>query len=109
MSKRILLDESLPQALRFQLTGHTVLTSAYQGWAGKLNGELVTLAEAEAFDLMVTADQNLSYQQNMQGRKLALVVLSTPNKTRVLASVASILAALDEADMGSYTFIDIGH
>jgi hypothetical protein len=45
-----------------------------------LNGDLVALAEEAAFDVMVTADQNLSYQQNMKGRKLALVVLSTPKK-----------------------------
>lgn len=109
MSRRILLDENLPQALRFQLTGHTVVTSAYLGWAGKLNGELVALAEAAAFDVMVTADQNLSYQQNMQGRKLALVVLSTPNKACVLASVAILSSALHEAEPGSYTFIDIGY
>lgn len=64
MGKRVLLDENLPQRLRLQLAGHTVITSAYQGWAGKLNGELVALAEAAAFDVMVTADQNLSYQQN---------------------------------------------
>ena len=58
---------------------------------------------------MITADQNLSYQQNMGARKLALVVLSTPNKTRVLANVARILAALSVAEIGSYTFLDIGH
>jgi hypothetical protein len=74
-----------------------------------LNGDLVALAEEAAFDVMVTADQNLSYQQNMKGRKLALVVLSTPKKTRVLANVARILAALDEAEVGGYTFMDIGH
>ena len=58
---------------------------------------------------MVTADQNLSYQQNMKGRKLALVVLSTPNKTRVLANVTRILAAVDEVETGGYSFVDIGY
>lgn len=109
MSKRVLLDENLPQPLRFQLTGHTVITSSYQGWAGQLNGDLVALAEEAAFDVMVTADQNLSYQQNMKGRKLALVVLSTPNKTRVLANVTRILAAVDEVETGGYSFVDIGY
>ena len=109
MSKRVLLDENLPQRLRFRLMSHTVLTSAYQGWVGKTNGELVTLAEEAAFDVMVTADQNLSYQQNMKGRKLALVVLSTPNKVRVLANIAHILFAIDASEQGGYTFVDIGH
>ena len=58
---------------------------------------------------MVRADQNLSYQQNMQGRKLALVVLSTNREKIVLANVARILAAVDAAHVGSYEFVDIGH
>lgn len=109
MNKRVLLDENLPQRLRLQLTGHTVITSAYQGWAGKLNGELVALAEAAGFDVMVTADQNLSYQQNMLDRKLSLVVLSTPHKARVMASTARIAVAVTEAQPGGYLFLDIGH
>ncbi|MGC2660087.1 MAG: hypothetical protein WA324_19175 [Bryobacteraceae bacterium] len=63
MGKKVLLDENLTHKLRQLLPGHIVMTSAYQGWAGKLNGELVALAEAAGFEVMVTADQNLSYQQ----------------------------------------------
>ena len=109
MSKRVLLDENLPHKLRLLLTEHTVITSAYQGWAGKLNGDLVALAEAAKFDVMVTADQNLSYQQNMEGRKLALVVLSTNREKIVLANAPRILAAVKTAQVGGYTFVDIGH
>ena len=109
MSKKILLDENMPQPLRLQLVGHTVITATYQGWAGKSNGELIGLAEAAGFDVMVTADQNLSYQQNMKGRKLALVVLSTPNKKRVMTNAQRIVAAVNAAEIGGYTFIDIGH
>ena len=58
---------------------------------------------------MVTADQNLSYPQNMQGRKLALVVLSTPNKKQVLVNAPRILAAIKAAEAGSYTFVDFGY
>ncbi len=109
MSKRVLLDENMPHPLRLKLTGHTVVTTAYQGWAGKKNGVLVALAEENGFDVMVTADQGLSYQQNMKGRKLALVVLSTAKKMIVLASAPRILAAVSAAQIGSFTFIDIGH
>ena len=99
----------MPQPLRLRLVGHTVITATYQGWAGKSNGELIALAETAGFDVMVTADQNLSYQQNMQGRKLALVVLSTPNKKRVLVNAPRILAAVNAAEAGSYTFVDFGN
>lgn len=106
MSKRVLLDENLPHKLRLLLAAHEVVTSAYQGWAGKLNGELVELAEAAGFEVMVTADQNLSYQQNMQGRRLALVVLSTNREKLVLANVSRILEAVDRAESGGYQFVD---
>lgn len=109
MNKRVLLDENLPQLLRLHLTGYNVTTTAYQGWAGKLNGDLVALAEAAGFEIMVIADQNLSYQQNMKGRKLALVVLSSPNKALVLANAARIVLALNEAIVGGYIFINVGH
>ena len=57
----------------------------------------------------MTADQNLSYQQNMTGRKLALVVLSTNREKLVLANAPRILAAIDAAQTSSYTFVDISH
>ena len=92
MAKRVLLDENLSHKLRGLLAGHTVITTLYQGWAGKLNGELVALAEQAAFDVMVTADQNLS----------------TNREKLVLANVARILA-VDAASAGSYELVDIGH
>jgi hypothetical protein len=106
MGKRVLLDENLTNKLRFLLPGHVVVSALYQGWAGKLNGELVTLAEAAAFDVMITADQGISYQQNMKERKIALVVLSVNREKTVLANAPRILAAIDAATVGSYTFID---
>ncbi len=73
MPKRVLLDENLPQKLRLLLGHHEAMTTAYRGWAGISNGELVTMAEKARFDVLVTADQGLNYQQNLKGRKLALV------------------------------------
>lgn len=108
MSRRVLLDENLPHALRLLLTGHTVITTAYQGWAGKSNGALIAAAEEEAFDVMVTADQGVNYQQSLKGRKLAIVVISTNTKSVVLESALSILAAVNRALPGSFTFVDIG-
>ncbi len=108
MSKRVLLDENLPQKLRFLLTGHAVVTTAYQGWAGKSNGELVAVAEAAGFDVIVTADQGLNYQQNMAARKIALVVLSTNRSSLVMTGAPKILAAIDAAQAGSFSFVEIG-
>jgi hypothetical protein len=75
MSKRVLLDENLPQNLRLLLTVHSVITVAYQGWAGISNGALIAAAELAGFDVMITADQGINYQQNLKDRELALVVL----------------------------------
>ena len=72
---RVLLDESLPRRLRSLFTEHNVQTVPEQGWSGKTNGELLDLAEAD-FDVFVTADQNLQYQQNLQGRALPIIVLA---------------------------------
>ncbi len=71
---RILLDESLPRRLKGEFAGHTVLTVVEQGWSGVKNGKLLALAAAE-FDVFVTADQNLEYQQNLATLPVAVLVL----------------------------------
>jgi len=108
MSKRVLLDENLPQKLRFLLTGHMVVTVAYQGWAGISNGALVAAAEQAGYDVMVTADQGLNYQQNLEGRALGVVVLSTNRNSLVIENALRIVAAIDAAQPGGFTFVDIG-
>jgi hypothetical protein len=77
---KVILDESVPQNCRLLVEGgHTVVTAWYHGWSGLKNGALLDAAEAAGFDLFITADQEMSYQQNLTGRKMALVVLSTNN------------------------------
>jgi hypothetical protein len=76
---KIILDESVPQKLRLLIEGHTVGTVAYQGWSGLKNGALLRAVEEGGFELFITADQEISYQQNLLGRKLAMLVLSTNN------------------------------
>jgi predicted nuclease of predicted toxin-antitoxin system len=71
---RILLDESLPQELRTELPEHTVVTVGEAGWSGLTNGELL-LQAADRFDVFVTADQNLQFQQNLSKLPLAVLVL----------------------------------
>lgn len=75
---RVLLDECAPGALKrvFADEGHQCRTVQEAGWAGKKNGELLSLAEA-AFDVLITVDTNLRYQQNLAGRKIAVVVIQS--------------------------------
>jgi hypothetical protein len=74
---------------------HTAVTTWYQGWSGLKNGALLTEAEKASFDLFVTADQELTCQQNLTGRKMAVLVLGTNNWELVKAGIAEIMAAID--------------
>src|SRR5262245_30573578 len=71
---RILLDECVPQPLRNDLTGHDVRTVRQMGWTGIQNGDLLRLAE-EAFDLFLTVDRSLQYQQNLSSTRITIIVL----------------------------------
>jgi hypothetical protein len=108
MPKLVLLDENLPQRLRLLLAGHTVITVGYRGWAGISNGALILAAEQAGFDVMISADQGLNYQQNLKGRRLAIVVISTNKNSLVIESALRIQGAIEVAQPGSFTFIDIG-
>jgi hypothetical protein len=105
---RVILDESVPQKLRLLIGGdHTVVTTWFQGWSGLKNGALLNAAEEAGFEVFVTADQALSYQQNLKDRKIALVVLNTNNWSYIQAHVGRIVAALCAVTPGSFTEVDI--
>ncbi len=72
---RIILDENLPVPLRHRFPGNEVVTVTWMGWAGITNGRLLTLAEAHSFDVFITADQSLQFQQNISKRHIAVIVL----------------------------------
>jgi predicted nuclease of predicted toxin-antitoxin system len=74
---RILLDENIPRGLRRILQGHDVRTASEMGWASIANGQLLDEAEKAGFEALVTSDQNFVFQQNLVGRNIAVVVLST--------------------------------
>jgi len=71
---RVLLDECLPRRLASELLAHDVVTVPEMGWAGKSNGELLDLARGH-FDVFLTVDQGVAYQQNLGGAQVAIVVL----------------------------------
>ena len=83
---RILLDENIPRGLRRILQGHDVRTASEMGWASIANGQLLDEAEKAGFDALVTSDQNFVFQQNLAGRNIAVVVLSTNTWPTIRAS-----------------------
>jgi len=86
---KILLDECVPSPLRKLLTGHECYTAQEMGWKSIKNGELLALAEGK-FDLFITADQGLAYEQNLRARRVAILELST-NKLRAIEAAAAKL------------------
>jgi predicted nuclease of predicted toxin-antitoxin system len=105
--RRILLDENMPKGLRALLAGHTVETAHQMGWGGLTNGDLLATAETAGFDAMLTADSNIQYQQNLTGRRLALIVLSTNNWHVIRSNADAVRAAVDQARAGSYTAVQL--
>jgi len=102
---RILFDKNVPYQLRPYLVTHSVRTAAEQGWSRLANGDLLRAAEDHGFDVLVTADQSLEYQQNLTGRKLALVVLSTNHIAVLEKHPEKLASAVDAATEGSYEFV----
>jgi len=99
---RLLFDQGTPVPLRDHLPRHAVETAYERGWQDLKNGDLLARAEAEGFDAIVTADQNLRYQQNLTARKLSVVVLMTTNWPRIKAHVASVVQVLEDLQPGGY-------
>lgn len=89
------------------LPGHTVKEAREQGWDTLHNGELLDAAEASSFDVFVTTDQNLRYQQNLTDRRLAIVVLRKARWRLIRPALHRIAAAVNAATPGSYTEIEI--
>ena len=98
---RVLLDECVPRALRDDIPGHEVKTVAEVGWAGVKNGELLRLA-ATAFDVLITVDRNLEYQQSFEGLSLAVIVVLAPSNdiTALRPSMPAVLAAIAQTKPG---------
>jgi hypothetical protein len=98
---RILFDQGTPAPLRYSLSGHVVATASEMGWGKLSNGDLLRAAEG-AFDLLITTDQNLRYQQNLSGRRLAIIVLLTTSWPRIQRRVSAVVAAVDAMTPGGF-------
>ncbi len=105
---RILFDKNVPVGVRRFLAAHDVQTFADLQWRPQLeNGELLKAGEAAGFDVMVTSDQNIRYQQNLTGRKLALVVFGSNIWPIVRGHETAITEVVTHAVPGSYAFIEM--
>jgi predicted nuclease of predicted toxin-antitoxin system len=103
---KILLDECVPWPLHRLLSDHHCTTAQKQGWGGVKNGQLLQLAEVD-FDLFITSDQNLRYQQNMAARRIAILELSTNDLRRIQAMSGEFQAAVAFIQPGEFRHLDI--
>ena len=104
---RILFDQGTPEPLRASLTLHEVSTAYEKGWAKLGNGELLSAAEREGYELLVSTDTSLRYQQNLSGRGIGVIVLLTTSWPRIQRVIPSVVSAVDSAIPGSYTEVEI--
>ena len=103
----ILFDQGTPRGIARALADHTVKEARAQGWDTLENGELLAAAEAAGFQLFLTTDKNIRYQQNLSNRKIAIVVLGKARWRLIRPRLAAILAAVNATTPGSVTFVEI--
>jgi len=104
----VLFDNGTPRTLaRFLIGRHAVTEARARGWEELENGKLLNEAETAGFEVIVTTDKNMRYQQNLAGRKIALVVLRQGRWTLIKPHVAQVVAAVNAAAPGSYAEVDI--
>jgi hypothetical protein len=104
---KILFDHSAPAPLRRWLRGHEVVLAVTLGWQKLRNGVLLDLAERADFDVLVTCDKSIPYQQNFSDRKISVVVLSSNRWSRLRPVAARIATRIDFAQRGQVSRIDI--
>jgi hypothetical protein len=99
---KVLFDQNAPRPLARFLTSHEVTRLAEVGWQELANGELIAAAEAAGYEVLITADKNLRYQQNLLDRRVAIVVLPSGQWPIVQLQLAEVIAAVDAASTGEY-------
>ena len=104
----VLFDNGTPRTLaRYLIDRHAVTEARGRGWEELENGELLSKAEAAGFDVLVTTDENLSYQQNLAGRKIAIVVLGKGRWSLIRRCVPQVVATVNAATPGSFAEVEI--
>lgn len=103
----ILFDHGTPRGIARSLAGHEVREAKAQGWDKLTNGELLTAAEEAGFDVLLTTDKNIRYQQNLAGRKIAVVVLGKGRWRLIRPMIPEVVASVIAARPGTYTGVEI--
>ncbi len=104
----VLFDNGTPRTLaRYLIDHHAVTEARARGWEELENGDLLNEAEAAGFEVLVTTDKNLSYQQNLAARKIAVVVLGQGRWTLIKPYVAQVVATVNAATPGSFAEVEI--
>jgi hypothetical protein len=104
---QILFDQATPVPLIPYLEGHSVRTVAQQGWDRLKNGELLSAAENAGFDLLLTTDRNMPFQQNLAGRKIAVMVLSRQQWPELRQHVQLVIDGLKAVRPGHFVEVEI--
>jgi hypothetical protein len=104
---RVLFDNGTPRGVAAALSDHIIEEARSRGWDTLRNGELLDAAEAAGFDVFVTTDRNLRYQQNLTGRRIAIVVLGRGRWRLIRERLQEIAAAVSTAPPGSFAEVDI--
>jgi predicted nuclease of predicted toxin-antitoxin system len=103
---RIILDECVPWPMHRLLPQHSVTSVQAQGWSGIRNSELLRRAESD-FDLFITSDQNIRYQQNLAGQKIAILELSTNDLRRIRIAATLIEEAVNTIGSTEFRALEI--
>jgi len=103
----VLFDQGTPRGIARWLLDHTVKEAKSQGWDRLTNGELLNVAEQAGFDVLLTTDKNLRYQQNLKSRRIGIVVLGKGRWRLIRPVISTVVEAVNLAQPGSYTEVDI--
>ena len=103
----ILFDNGTPAPLRHAFRDHVVVEAIERGWERLLNGELIAAAEAAGFEVLLTTDKNMRYQQNLTARKIAFVVIGNQQWPILRLHIGRVVAAVNAATPGSYAEVII--
>jgi hypothetical protein len=103
----ILFDNGTPAPLRYALKDHIVVEATERGWDRLTNGELIAAAEGAGFEVLLTTDKNMRYQQNLKGRKIAFVVIGNQQWPTLHRHIEMVVLAVNAATPGSYSEVDI--
>ena len=106
---RVLFDQGTPVPLRGALTQHEVATAYERGWSKLKNGELLDAAEGAGFEVFVTTDARLRFQQNLGTRRIAVVCLLSTSWPRISRAIGAVVSAIDASTPATYTEVTIPH